>query len=85
MTGSQKHLKGMSYAKYGYLFALPFIIIFLIFTLYPTIYTFVLAFTDAHGVGNEIKFLEEPFDNFRKILTNKTFLTSFKNTVNFGL
>lgn len=71
----------MSYAKYGYLFALPFIIIFLIFTLYPTIYTFVLAFTDAHGVGNEIKFLEEPFDNFRKILTNKTFLTSFKNTV----
>ena len=81
MTGSQKHLKGMSYAKYGYLFALPFIIIFLIFTLYPTIYTFVLAFTDAQGVGNEIKFLEEPFDNFRKILTNKTFLTSFKNTV----
>ncbi len=81
MTGSQKHLKGMSYAKYGYLFALPFIIIFLIFTLYPTVYTFVLAFTDAHGVGNEIKFLEEPFDNFRKILSNKTFITSLKNTV----
>lgn len=81
MTGSQKHLKGMSYAKYGYLFALPFIIIFLIFTLYPTIYTFVLAFTDAHGVGNEVNFLEEPFDNFRKILTNKTFITSLKNTV----
>lgn len=71
----------MSYAKYGYLFALPFIIIFLIFTLYPTVYTFVLAFTDAHGVGNEIKFLEEPFDNFRKILSNKTFITSLKNTV----
>lgn len=81
MTGSQKHLKGMSYAKYGYLFALPFVIIFLIFTLYPTVYTFVLAFTDAHGVGNEIKLLEEPFGNFRKILTNQTFITSLKNTV----
>ena len=81
MTGSQKHLKGMSYAKYGYLFALPFILIFLIFTLYPTIYTFVLAFTDAHGVGNEVKFLDEPFSNFTKILTNKTFITCFKNTV----
>jgi multiple sugar transport system permease protein len=71
----------MSYAKYGYIFALPFIIIFLCFTLYPTVYTFVLAFTDAHGVGNEIKFLEEPFDNFRKILTNQTFRTCLKNTV----
>jgi multiple sugar transport system permease protein len=71
----------MSYAKYGYIFALPFIIIFLIFTLYPTVYTFVLAFTDAHGVGNEIKFLDEPFGNFTKILTNKTFITCFKNTV----
>ncbi len=81
MTGSQKHLKGMSYAKYGYLFALPFIIIFLIFTLYPTLYTFVLSFTDAHGVGNEVKLLEEPFDNFRRILTNNNFATSFKNTI----
>lgn len=81
MTGSQKHLKGMSYARYGYLFALPFIIAFLIFTLYPTIYTFVLAFTDAHGVGNEIKLLEEPFGNFSKILSNKTFINSMKNTV----
>lgn len=71
----------MSYARYGYLFALPFIIAFLIFTLYPTIYTFVLAFTDAHGVGNEIKLLEEPFGNFSKILSNKTFINSMKNTV----
>ncbi len=71
----------MSYARYGYLFALPFIIIFLIFTLYPTIYTFVLGFTDAHGVGNETNFLEAPFDNFRRILNNKTFMTSLRNTV----
>lgn len=81
LTGSQKHLKGMSYAKYGYLFALPFIIIFLIFTLYPTVYTIVLAFTDAHGVGNEIHLLEDPFGNFKKILSNQTFITSLKNTV----
>ncbi len=71
----------MSYAKYGYLFALPFIIAFLLFTLYPTIYTIVLAFTDAHGVGNETKFLEEPFGNFTKILHNQTFITCVKNTV----
>ena len=81
LTASQKHLKGMSYAKYGYLFALPFIIVFLIFTLYPTVYTFVLSFTDAHGVGNEIKLLDEPLGNFSKILANQTFKTCMKNTV----
>lgn len=76
-----KQSKGMSYARYGYMFALPFVVIFLIFTLYPTVYTFILAFTDAHGVGNEINFLENPFDNFRKILSNQTFIISVKNTV----
>ena len=81
MTASQKHLKGMSYARFGYMFALPFILIFLMFTLYPTLYTFVLAFTDAHGVGNEISVLEEPFDNFRRILGNATFKGALKNTV----
>ncbi len=71
----------MSYARYGYIFALPFMLTFMIFTLYPTVYTFVLGFTDSHGVGNEIHVLDDLFENFRKILNNKTFITSFKNTV----
>lgn len=81
MSKSQRHLKGLSYAKYGYLFALPFVIAFLLFTLYPTVYTFVLAFTDAHGVGNETHFLADPFENFKKLFTNQTFFTCVKNTV----
>ena len=75
-------VKGVSYAKYGYLFSLPFMIIFLIFMLYPTLFTAVIGFTDFKGVvATSFKFLEHPFDNFASILANKTFRTSFVNTI----
>ena len=81
MNNAQARLKTLSYAKYGYMFALPFIIIFLIFSLYPTLYTIIVGFTDMRGVGNETHLLEQPFDNFNQILHNKSFLTSLRNTV----
>ena len=77
-----KH-KGISYAKYGYLFSIPFVIAFLLFNLYPTVYTAILGFTDCKGLGNtNWHFLtDEPFKNFDLILNNKSFTTSLKNTV----
>lgn len=76
-----KH-KGISYARYGYLFSIPFVIAFLLFNLYPTVYTAVLGFTDCKGLGNtNWHFLtDEPFKNFDLVLTNKSFITSLKNT-----
>ena len=75
-------VKGVSYAKYGYLFSLPFIVIFLIFMLYPTVFTAVIGFTDFKGVvATSFKFLEHPFDNFASILANKTFRASLVNTI----
>jgi len=75
-------VKGVSYAKYGYLFSLPFIIVFLIFMLYPTLFTAVIGFTDLKGVvATSFKFLEKPFDNFASIIANKTFRTSLVNTI----
>ncbi len=77
-----KQPKGISYAKYGYIFSIPFVAAFLIFSLYPTIYTAVLGFTDCKGLGNnDWHFLDQPFDNYRAVLKNKTFITSLKNTV----
>jgi len=77
-----KKTKGISYAKYGYLFSLPFIVIFLIFMLYPTLFTAVIGFTDFKGVATTtFKFLEHPFDNFVSIFNNKTFRASLVNTV----
>jgi len=77
-----KKRRKLNYAKYGYLFSIPFVIAYLIFALYPTVYTAVIGFTDLKGIGmTEIHFLEQPFENFNKILHNPSFITSLKNTV----
>lgn len=74
--------KKNSYAKWGYIFSIPFVITFLLFSLYPIGYTLVIGFTDLHGVfTDEMHLLENPFGNFIDILHNQTFLTSLKNTV----
>ncbi len=78
-----KHRKGFNYAKYGYLFSIPFIVAFALFSLYPTIYTALLGFTDCKGLGNtNWKFLvDDPFRNFVTVLNNPSFRTALKNTV----
>ncbi len=74
--------KNFSYARYGYLFCLPFTIAYLIFSAYPTLYTAIIGFTDLKGIGKtDWHFLERPFDNFVTVLTSPTFQTAFKNTV----
>lgn len=79
---SKRRLKRISYAKYGYLFSIPFVLAYLIFSLYPTIYTAIIGFTDCQGVGKtDWKILDEPFTNFKLILENETFKTSVKNTI----
>ena len=74
--------KNFSYARYGYPFSVPFVVAFLIFQLYPTLYTAVIGFTDLKGIGKtDWHFLEKPFANFVTILTSPTFQTAFKNTI----
>ncbi len=81
-----KRRKGFGYAKYGYLFSIPFVLVFLIFSLYPTIFTALLGFTDSKGLGNtNFHFLQQPFQNFVTILNNKSFQTSLQNTVEIWL
>lgn len=75
-----------SYAKYGYIFSIPFIVAFSFFMLYPIYYTTLIGFTDLKGVGNQaFKILEDPFANFKLILDNKSFNTALKNTVKIWL
>lgn len=78
-----KHIKGFSYAKYGYLFVIPFVLAYAIFWLYPTFYTAILSFTNCKGLGmSNWKFLtEDVFLNYKTVLANKTFQESLSNTV----
>lgn len=74
--------KSVSYAKYGYIFSIPFVLAFLVFSLYPIIYTSVIGFTDLRGLGKtDINFLSDPFENFKAVLSAPTFQTSLSNTV----
>lgn len=77
-----KHHKKVSYAKYGYLFCIPFTVAFLIFTLYPIMYTVIIGFTDLKGLATtEIHFLtDDIFKNFKAVISNNSFQTAFKNT-----
>ncbi len=73
--------KGVSYAKWGYIFSIPFVVTFLIFSLYPTLYTVVIGFTDLRGLGKTtFKILSDPFANYKSILANVTFKQSLANT-----
>jgi multiple sugar transport system permease protein len=75
------HRKSISYAKYGYIFSIPFVLTFLVFSLYPLLYTVVIGFTDLRGVGvKELHLLERPFDNFKAILNNPSFRKALFNT-----
>ncbi|GGG72195.1 carbohydrate ABC transporter permease [Paenibacillus radicis (ex Gao et al. 2016)] len=74
--------KGVNYSKYGYLFSLPFVLAFLVFSLYPTLYTAVIGFTDMKGlIPKPIHILDNPFQNFIDILFhNVSFRKSLINT-----
>ena len=83
MRQGEKHRKGVSYAKYGYLFSIPFIIIFPdFFAIPPPFFTAVIGFTDFKGVATTtFHFLKNPFANFQSILRNATFQKSLVNTI----
>ena len=73
--------KNVSYAKYGYIFCIPFVLAFLVFTLYPVLYTAVIGFTDLKGVSTtSFNFLADPFQNYKNILNNPSFQVSLRNT-----
>lgn len=64
--------------KYGVFFVIPFIVIYLIFQLWPTIYTVLLAFTDRKGFNTKFNFVG--FDNFIRLVGDKYFWSSVGNT-----
>ena len=77
----KKHSE-VRYTKFGYIFSLPFVIAYLIFQLYPIVYTVVIGFTDLQGVvPKDVHFLENPFGNFQTVLTSPSFQQALKNTV----
>ena len=69
------------YAKYGYIFSIPFVLAFLLFTLYPLVYTVVISFTDLQGVmTREFSFQQPILSNYMDLRDNASFRVSLFNT-----
>jgi len=83
MAGRIKKRKTLSYAKWGYIFILPFFIVYALFQLYPLLTTFVYAFQDVRSTGEVINNGWNNFDNFRYLFveTKGAWLKSFGITM----
>lgn len=62
---------------YGYIFIAPFFIIFVIFGLYPIVYTFILSFQKWDGF---IPAVTVGWANFKRLMTDKIFYLTIWNT-----
>lgn len=83
---NKKH-KSISYAKWGYIFIIPFFVVYIIFSLIPTLSTFYYSFFDKGFDPVSFEEYEQfvGFDNYAKLMsfeggTNR-FLTYFGNTM----
>lgn len=77
----RKELKSVSYSKYGYMFVAPFFIVFLIFQIYPIIYSLGISFTSYSGT---VESSYVGFQNYSDLLLGKLsyrFLISIANTL----
>ncbi|OOB78074.1 MAG: ABC transporter [Epulopiscium sp. Nele67-Bin002] len=70
--------KKKDYNRMGYLFVLPFVIVFLIFSVYPVLRTLYLSFTDYKGYGTE-NFVG--MANYIRVINDKFFWQALWNTI----
>ncbi len=75
-------LKALKKYKAPYLFILPFFILFFVFQLVPTIWTFYISFTDWKGIGDP-EFCG--LGNYKKMMVDNMFWESLGNTVVYWL
>lgn len=79
MTKSETKVKKMKdYNKMGYVFVLPFVVVFLIFSVYPVLRTLYLSFTNYRGFGEAAW---TGFSNYIRVFQDKFFWKALWNTV----
>ncbi|MGL4671173.1 MAG: carbohydrate ABC transporter permease [Cetobacterium sp.] len=65
-------------SKHGIIFILPFLIVYLVFNIYPILRTLYLSFTNFRGYG-EATFIG--VQNYSRLLSDDMFIQSFINTL----
>lgn len=82
----RKGLSKVNYNRYGYIFVLPFVVVFTIFQLYPILFTFRTSLSDAVGWEKINSSVIVGIDNYRQFFTPgsvvyKEFWATFTNTL----
>jgi cellobiose transport system permease protein len=73
--------RGVSYAKWGYLFLIPFFVVFAVFTLFPLLSTFYYSFFEYYRSGlQEIGPNFVGFKNYAKLFSEGDLSKYFVNT-----
>ncbi|MBO7334252.1 MAG: sugar ABC transporter permease [Lachnospiraceae bacterium] len=75
---TNKSKKLTAYNNWGYFFVAPFVIVFLIFSVYPVLRTLYLSFTDLKVMG-DAHFIG--FANYKRVVTDKFFWKALWNTI----
>lgn len=64
--------------RWGYVFVLPFLLVYFTFHFYPTVYTFILSFTDLRGLRSDFTLVG--LENFAKLVRDPYFWGAVQNT-----
>lgn len=82
MAKAAKPKKMRNYNLVAYPMVLPFVVVFLIFSVYPVFRTLQLSFTNYKGYGDAV-FIG--FDNYVRVFKDKYFWQAFLNTLNIWI
>lgn len=77
-NAAEKKTKKKNYNNVAYLFILPFVVVFLIFNVYPVLRTLYLSFTNYRGFGEAVPI---GLQNYQRVLNDKFFWRALWNTV----
>lgn len=66
-------------SKYAYFFLIPFIIVFLVFSLYPILYSIYLSFCEMDALSGNTKFVG--LANYERLFSSSYFYDSIGNTL----
>ena len=79
---SARRGKGVSYNKWGYIFLIPFVVVYLVFSLIPLVNTVYNSFFENYRIGlNQVGPNFVGLDNFKTILTSGEVWIYAKNTM----
>ncbi len=75
---TKKKKKGKNINNIAYVFLIPFVAVFLVFSVYPVLRTLYLSFTDFKGFGEPNYVM---FDNYLRVFKDRFFWEALWNTI----